>query len=510
MEQNRIVHKSLTLRLKDAILLCIVIIVLTTSSEVQASGRVFIRKAPGVDVKIQVPSTPGFNSNWVNPENVKSQNPVPMKFKAYPIRPGSNQVVPENPKQERSDNDSEPSYTGVELKKGIFLINVKGNPDKNQIMLPEPAGFCSALPSLKTDEPQPQFEIKPEEVFLNGEARRILVWNGKEDESSEQLLICNDRLCSVNGQIEAVLNIMPLPGKPLQIKRVSDSFDILEEELIKKTGHQRKGINNKLYIWNGRIASYCAQSIEAHNLDEFLRNAENMVSCLYGDSARLQWQPAHLSAVKLLLDKGYTWFSLDISMLIDIPAITEPIAYRSKTASSAVIPLHDGKIGGANEHTVTKAIVISPGKLAPKNKEIWTDDNVMILGNKSFEFTINELQNACPEAATFCREHKMDKVLVRLFILNNKITEYPDDLVIVNHKQANSSQPAAETPATPCAQNAPATNPAEKNGAHQAGNATQPAKNNNANPAEKPQDRRPVPSNIKQNPGKNKGVNPPA
>ena len=210
----------------------------SASSEAQATGRILIRKAPGAESKNQVRKGAGFNSQWVNPEERKA--PVQMAFTVTPIRAGN--VVPENPKEVRTNQSKVPHYVGeISLKNNEVLINVKKVGNQYQVMLPEPAGFCSKIPSPRDilkggasrqdEDSSLQIIHTPEEVFLNGQANRIVVWNGKQDNSGEQLLICSDRSRSTTGQKEAVLSIMPLPGEPIEIRRVSDNFNALQTKL---------------------------------------------------------------------------------------------------------------------------------------------------------------------------------------------------------------------------------------------------------------------------------------
>lgn len=504
MKRNRNFLKEVVFLLKLTTFMIIAICQLTFLSEVQASGKIVIRKTPGLDVKVQPQKPLGFDSQWAFPN--AQQQTFPMRFSVAPIRPNASKETPENPVE--IEDDKNPSKSGgvdisrfhyaglVRLSEDAILINVKkGRDNRYRVMLPKPGPF--------TENPYPQ------EVFTNGQARRIVVWNGKDDETGEQMIICNDELRSATGQIEAVLSIMPLPGEPLQIKRAADSFDVLQAELIKKLDFKNKIVNHKHVPWNGRITPYCSQSFEIHNLDEFVAIANAMIFNLYGDSAQLQIRPKQLGAVKNLLDKGYTWFAFDVSMLRDWGTITEPIAYRTKSRN-VCIPLLDGKIGGASNHTVMRAIIITPSEttLSLVKNEGLADDAVEFLGKKSVEFTVQELEKLSPEVAEFCKKHKINKALVRQVSIENNVDGYPCDFKMITYPDV----PAKESK-DDLVQDKPDPDPnAAANPTEQPTAETPDVKGNNGaaekkdgvnmnNPSKNNQDNKNAPSNS-QNPGK--------
>ena len=471
-----------------AILFCIAIFILIASSEAQASGRILIRKAPGADAKIQAPNGPGFNSDWTEPDG-KNQ-PVQMKFTVQPVRPCP--VTPENPQEVRTKQDKNPHYEGsVALKHGEVLINVKVAGNKKQVMLPQPAGFCSRIPSedifIKKASDDVRSKRKPEEISYNGIVRRIVVWNGKTDQSGQQLMICSDTARSATGQKEAVLCITPLPGEPIKINRVSDDFETIEKELVRRINRPGNVANPTFPEWNGRITSYCTQAIKAENLEEFLCQAENMVSNLYGDTAQLQWQPMQLSQINLLMKVGYKWFAFDVSLMREWSTITEPIAYRTKS-DCVKLPIFSDKIGVINgQYAVTNTIIITPQKV--KLDESMTDltaKDVVVLGNRIVEFTVEELERLSPDAAAFCKENKIDKVFVQQVFVESDKNEYSGDIVmkVVEQPVVNPSNPAGKNPSVPAANQ----NDGKKVGPNASGNAaapqtpaaTQPA---NANPS---------------------------
>ena len=338
------------------------------------------------------------------------------------------------------------------------MINVKKVGNQYQVMLPEPAGFCSKIPSPRDilkggasrqdEDSSLQIIHTPEEVFLNGQANRIVVWNGKQDNSGEQLLICSDRSRSTTGQKEAVLSIMPLPGEPIEIRRVSDNFNALQTKLEITLYGDKQEFSNEHPEWNGRITSYCVQSFETDNLEDFLFQAENMVSSLYGNSAQLQWQPTQLSAIQLLLDFHYKWFALDVSLLRDWVTFTEPIAYQTKS-DSVCVPLLEGRIGGANSKSVTSVIVITPNKVMLNEKEGLSNKDVVFLSDQPVELSVEELQGLSPESAAFCKKHKIEKVFVQQLYIRNYITKYPGDLIMINAPEEKAPEQNAQAPAEP-------------------------------------------------------------
>ena len=424
---------------KLAILVCVAIIQLTISSEIQASGKIVIRKTPSIDFSVQAPNEPGFDSQWSFPNEQKQ--PVRIRFASPQVRQGVNKAVPKNPVEVTSPNDKAPHYVGsVEISKDVFLINTeKTAGNKVSVMLPELKEYFS--------------RSFPREVFLNGEARRIVVWNGKEDEDGEQLLICNDELRSATGQTEAVLSIMPLPGKPLQIKRASDSFLALHNNLVRKIETKKDDkYYPQYYVWNGRISPYCAQSFEIHSVSEFIAKANAMIFSLYGDSAQLQIRPNQYAAIELLLANKYTWFSFEISMLHDNATFTEPIAYLTKS-KSVCVPLHAGKIGGADEDTVTKVIVITP-KRAIKLIDGLSKDDLIYFGNQSVEYSVNDLLQLSPEVAEFCKKHNMEKVFIRQFNIENRITQYPGDFRMIQKNEPEPNESSETTEPAPADNNA--------------------------------------------------------
>ncbi len=459
----------------------VVISLLIFSSQAQASGKIVIRQFTNQDPNLQIPDLPGFDSQWPFADEQKKL-PKQMKFFKPDYSQHKNGAVPENPVEVSTDTKKTPHYKGsVTLKDGGVLINVKTLADKkNQVMLPQPADYYS--------------NFYPVEIFFNGEARRIVVWNGKEDETGEQLLICTDDFRSATGQSEAVLSVIPLPGKPLQIFRAPDCFECLQNAILCKNNVNPDDLQ-KFPTWNGRIAPYSVQAFEINNLCDFLKKSDLMAYSAYGSSVRLQIRPKQLAAVQRLLDeKKYTFFAFDISWLRDRGTITEPVAYITQS-SSVRIPLLENAIGGANEHTTTNAIIITPAQVTPKDG--LNKDDMTIIG-KTVVFTVEELENISPEIAAFCKKHNMENVLVRQLVADGKLTEYPNDINLIN-------VPEPKTPTVPPAD---ATKPedqkdqektvpqdvnqVEQKDAPNTDTPVEPAKEGEAKPTETPQENNPA------------------
>ncbi len=437
---------------KLAFLIAITIFPLTIQSEVNASGKIVIRKTPGAGVKVQTPDSPGFDAKWTFPTELKK--PVRVNISSSQIRQSANKDVPENPVEVETPANNDPHFTGYyQLSDDALLINVSPKTkSEGRVMLPIPANY--------------DLNYYPTEVFLNGEARRIVVWNGKDDDSGEQLLICSDDLRSATGQSEAVLSVMPLPGKPIEIYRAKDCFDALHDSLTQKINFPKDPYNPDPVVWNGRITPYCLQSFEFKNVDEFFAAANAMVYTLYGDSAQMQVRKKQFQAIQYLFEKKYSWYAFDVSLLRNWGTVTEPIAYRTK-AKSICVPLLDGRIGGADEGTVMKVIAITPDK-AEIFDGLTYDKDVLHVGKKTAIFTIAELNELCPDVAEFCKQHKMEKVLVREFIAQNRIAQYPGDFKMrkAMPKPKNEVTPVVVDPNQP---GQPGANQPGQRGANQPG-----------------------------------------
>jgi len=280
-------------------------------------------------------------------------------------------------------------------------------------------------------------EQQPDALFRRGTVRGILAWNGKSDGDGEALLILSSDLVSATGQDEAVIGILPLPGKPTAVTRVSDDIfhsakrmiDGKIEEIVGPPG----GHVPRQPIVYPSIANYSISVLEFSDIDRFSEDVNSLTRTFFDPSVRVVIDDKAMESIKQYWERGFRYFSFDVSQLGRQPLSKTAVAYRFQS-SHAFYPLAISSIGGTG-HGLIDLIVITPGSINlggafEQGKE---EAPILVRGHTAVDFTMEELRELEPMLADVFKTNGLSSVRVRNFLFNtDDIGGFKNDFVGVN------------------------------------------------------------------------------
>jgi hypothetical protein len=164
--------------------------------------------------------------------------------------------------------------------------------------------------------------------------RAIILWNGEE----ETLLLSTDQRAS---RKSAVLEVIPLPGKPTVKLGSFRTFEVAQNLLIQKnmwaTAHP--GMRAELVKAPAEAARIEFQrKLGAHDLTvaevldagRFTDFVQQYLKDHY-QTPTAPIRPEFISIIQSYLDQGFKWFAFDVITLDTANASREPIEYRFKS-----------------------------------------------------------------------------------------------------------------------------------------------------------------------------------
>ncbi|MDR0608773.1 MAG: hypothetical protein LBG58_01550 [Planctomycetaceae bacterium] len=297
--------------------------------------------------------------------------------------------------------------------------------------------------TISLPEPQTTSELKPAKLFASPTLRALITWNGKSDENGEEIMIVSSDEISKTGFDEAVVGIIPLPGKPLDIKRVDDKiFEKIQLLLHRKYDHKGEAVIYGQIPQYPVIADYSIIIAKFENIDHFADDVNSYIQIQYDkERINIEVQPEELNVIKKYWDKGFRYFAFDLSLLLNKVSRKSPILFRFKS-SYAYYPLAINTIGGTGRGYID-LIVMTPEKIRltkdfeqeAKTKET----TIRVVGNKSVNVTKDELQTLDPDLSQFWSGDENDSITVCRFVFAIKdIGDFDADFVATQtEKQKN-------------------------------------------------------------------------
>jgi len=219
------------------------------------------------------------------------------------------------------------------------------------------------------------------------EQRVILAWNGKNDQDGEVLLIYTPIQQVTNGE-GTVLSILPLPGKPISLSRTSpNTFQNFKSKLISKWDTSVATPVADYAQLNATIPVVCAFVLKIDNVADFYDDICQYLSAQWGSEIDVAADD-FLTPLKHYFDRGFRYFSFDITKRNDSLSNKETLVYRFKS-KAAFFPLHVGRIGGFGD-TFVDMILISPRTNFTCSYQIGMIDNNFKTNNpEKIEVTLN-------------------------------------------------------------------------------------------------------------------------
>ncbi|WDI43791.1 hypothetical protein [Bremerella sp. P1] len=206
----------------------------------------------------------------------------------------------------------------------------------------------------------------------------VIAWNGEEE-----ILTLSTEQQAFKGE-GAALSVLPLPGKPIEIKEgdrelFANCSALLAKKLV--------GSAKKPVIAEAKIGAHNIFVIEADSTDQFVTEVEAYVNKKFGEDA----QPLITGHIRELIDRyqklGFRHFAFDLVLNRTELDVKQAIQYRF-VSDYVYYPLYISRAGGTGATTV-EAIVFTPGGLTQVRKGALPAD--AIVNTSSVQFTQAEL-----------------------------------------------------------------------------------------------------------------------
>jgi len=186
--------------------------------------------------------------------------------------------------------------------------------------------------------------VIPDVSIYEPAQKAIIAWNGQE----EILILSTDATSSDN---TTVLEILPLPSNPTEIKEASvESFNAVQNliwyHMPKYLGPPYFGneTNEVTVVFHEKIGMHDITVVEAHNVSEF---AEWMKEFLLRSGISQQVSLENLAlAIEDYMMRGFHFYVLDLIELSSEERSVEPIFYRFETSFLYYPLLITSPIGG--------------------------------------------------------------------------------------------------------------------------------------------------------------------
>jgi hypothetical protein len=311
--------------------------------------------------------------------------------------------------------------------------------------------------SVQVILPQPQKRNEnsyiPIKLFLSGEMKGIIAWNGKTDENGEEIMILESTEKSNTSKNEAYVGIIPLPGKPISVDRINKNIfnqtKIILDKKIPSLG-QVGGIVCEPYC--EEVASFTVLVLDAKNIDSFEKEVNSYIQRFYEHKICIYFQPNELKVIKNYCDQGFRYFALDIAPLLTRPVTKQPILFHFKS-KFVYYPLAINAIGGTGRGTIDLFVItpsfINLGGAFEQGKE---QAKLRLIGNKTIDFSLAELRELEPRLTKMFEPNEENRIKVRNFwIVSEDIGTFTKDFVAfpVVSNEDNPKLPISEEPAIP-------------------------------------------------------------
>ena len=276
-------------------------------------------------------------------------------------------------------------------------------------------------------------------LFSEERQQAIIAWNGRTDEYGEEVLILttNEQINEKIGKSAVTLNVVPLPGRPIDIQPAdSKIFEKTKELLSKKytaaslgggfpAVMYKKVGSHEIFVWRidkeenfkNAIMTYVKQKFKGKYVIKFTKEMEEVINSYY--------------------KRGYRYFAFDLSHVEEDNTTREAIAYHFKSRF-VYFPLVISQIGGMpNTSTIVDMIVMTPGRITMKpiktNKgKVISDNNLFVVHKQSVKFTQNEIRKLDPTLAKVLRGYP--EVTVRNILLHGDLVGFHYDFIATKLK----------------------------------------------------------------------------
>ena len=232
-------------------------------------------------------------------------------------------------------------------------------------------------------------------TFEERSQKALIAWNGYDNEAGiETLILSTDEVATENAP-QAMLSVLPLPGKPISVERANlqafiKAGILFDKKLVAKGQESSYGV-----VYTTKIGSHNIFVWEIEDIATFREKVESYIGAKYGNEAAVLITEHTENVIKYYFDKGFKYFAFDLTLVDNEIKTKEAIAYTFRT-SYAFFPMAISAIGGSGR-SVIELLVMTPDEIALSKefeKELKdTDTKLTIVGNTSVYFDMDEVKS---------------------------------------------------------------------------------------------------------------------
>ncbi len=276
-------------------------------------------------------------------------------------------------------------------------------------------------------------------LFREERQQAVIAWNGHADENGEEVLILstNEQINEKLGKSAITLNVVPLPGEPIDILPADSKVFEKAKELMKQkyvidssgsgfpaVMHKKVG-SHEIFVWRideqenfkNAVMTYVKEKFENKLVINFTKEMEDVINSYF--------------------KRGFRYFAFDLSHVEESNTTREAIAYHFKSRF-VYFPLVISQIGGMPDtSTIVDMIVMTPGRITMKpittNKgKVISDENLFVVHKQSVKFTQDEIKKLDPSLAKVMKD--FPEVTVRNILLQGDLIGFQNDFMAIGVK----------------------------------------------------------------------------
>jgi hypothetical protein len=245
----------------------------------------------------------------------------------------------------------------------------------------------------------------------------VIGWNGEQE-----VLILSTNEESLVGDT-AMLSIMPLPGKPIEIAQGDKKAFSKAKKLILSKAAIPVGATS--------LGLFMEKTIGAHNIfvwkidapKDFAPKVQAYISRKYGGKAKALLTQQTLNVIKSYYDRGFRYFAFDLVTVRKDKSTKEAIAYHFDS-KFVYYPMVISSVGGTGK-TVVDLAVFTKGEIT-KLSGI-ERKHIIKLGDKTVSINQSELKEIDPRLAGL---FPADSTLTgRVLLIHGKLQEFKKDFI---------------------------------------------------------------------------------
>jgi hypothetical protein len=256
----------------------------------------------------------------------------------------------------------------------------------------------------------------------------VIAWNGKE----EILVLTTQEQATQKASM--MLSFMPLPGKPIDIKKGDTGlYDRAFKLVQNKLATSGSTVSRNVVVMERKIGPHNIFVWRVDNASQFKNKVQSYVRGKFGDKAAALFNKKTDDVVQSYLKTGFRYFAFDLVLVSDKPKSEKTaIEYHFESPDYLYYPLYISRGSGTGETRVELVVFTDKaGVNAMKGKLRFADEDnqngeLMTLGKKSVTVGNAELGSLHRGMADLFGGRD---VRGRIWVLRGKMDSFPGDIM---------------------------------------------------------------------------------